>query len=178
MNFSALYRTRPWSCSVSQVWREVEWCGGVVPEAGYGFLSSGSRNFWWVAPCWGEGGQEACLCACPAHGTGGEWGCPPSLGSSGNSALQRGNAAITVNRIPNFPPAQVDGLQVKKKYDLFSRLHCPRYNYVCISLKYIHPTLKTIWIFSDFFQIFQITANFPDYFKTVRIFREKQKRAF
>ena len=26
------------------------------------------------------------LCACPAHGTGGERGCPSPLGSSGNSA--------------------------------------------------------------------------------------------
>ena len=41
-----------------------------MPEAGYGFLPSGSRNFWLVAPCWGEGGQET----------------QPPLGSSGNSA--------------------------------------------------------------------------------------------
>ena len=77
-----------------------------MPEAGYGFLPSGSRNFWLVAPCWGEGGQETRL-----RHTGQEeseavhhlWGRLAIL-------LQRGNAAILGNRIPNFPPPQIDGL--------------------------------------------------------------------
>ena len=80
-----------------------------MPEAGYGFLPSGSRNFWWVAPC---GGREIKkLGSALARHTGQEeseavhhlWG---RLGI----LLQRGNAAILGNRIPNFPPPQVDGL--------------------------------------------------------------------
>ena len=88
---------------------------------------AGGKVLWVAPPYRGEGGQETWLCACPAHGTGGEQGCPPPLGSSGNSAAA-GQRCDSGKQDPQLPTTTSWWIEWVKIYDLPSQLHCLWHN--------------------------------------------------
>ena len=79
-------------------------------QQGIAFLPLVAESFGWLASMRGEGGEEAWQCAGQAHRAAGGGG-PAHLGGRLGILLQRGNAAILGNRVPNFPQAEVDGIE-------------------------------------------------------------------
>ena len=85
-----------------------------------------------LAPMCREGGKEAWNCAGQAHRAAGGGG-PAHLGGRLGILLQRGNAAILGNRVPNFPQAEVDGIE-----RIFMYPQYPEYQHQGCTWEYQH----------------------------------------